>query len=91
MSDEVFILFPGEVDRILRVLYHGSRPPGVKYLVCGCGRHANLTVDDAEAIGWQILPYARCPSCLMGLPYEGPQARERYLALVEQLVAGKVG
>jgi len=83
------ILFIEDVDRILRILYNGSRPVHVYLLICGCGASANLRISDAQAIGWQLLPHVKCPRCLAQKPYAGP-ARERYLALVEQLTAGKV-
>lgn len=86
----VFFLFYSDVDRILRMLYDGSRPARVQYLVCGCGRIANFRVSDAQGIGWQLLPHVVCPGCLVKEPYTGP-ARDRYLALVDELVKGKVG
>jgi hypothetical protein len=96
MNDQVYVLFPTDVDRILRILYHGSRPPGVRYLICGCGRVANLTQSDADAMGWRILPSPQCPVCgHLGAPDAMEtevhnQARKRYLELVDQLV-GKAG
>jgi hypothetical protein len=88
MNGEVVFLFLSDVDRILRILYHGSRPPHVKYLLCSCGRIANLTTGDAEAIGWQILPHAKCPFCLHPKLYQGNDARERFLRLVASLAPG---
>jgi hypothetical protein len=90
MKDSIVILFYSDVDRILRSLYKGSRPIRIHFLICSCGRVANLTQSDAEAIGWQILPYPECPGCRQHEPYQGP-ARERYLALVEQLISRKEG
>lgn len=74
----------GDVERLLRVLYHGSRPPGVHLLNCNCGRSANLTDGDAAWLGWQVLPHAMCPDCVAPEPYEGA-ARERFLELVNEL------
>jgi len=75
-----------DLDRILRILYHGSRPAGVQYLICSCGRVANLTNGDADAIGWRVLPHPLCPGCVAGEPYQGP-ARERFIKLVNELLA----
>ena len=75
-----------DVDRLLKLLYHGTRPPMVRLLVCGCGRSASLTHDDAAWLGWQILPNAVCPHCLHPEPYEGEEARERFMKLVDELV-----
>jgi hypothetical protein len=86
----VRILFLSDVDRILRILYEGSRPPGVKFLICSCGRHANLEMGDAQAIGWQILPHPACPTCIAHEPYQGP-ARDRFIELVDRLTTGKEG
>lgn len=86
MSGELVIMSLEDVERILCMLYQGSRPPRVRYLVCGCGRVANFEIGDAQAIGWQLLPNVLCPRCCVCPPYEGPEARERYLALVEKLL-----
>lgn len=86
----VVILFYSDVDRILRVLYEGSRPRGVQFLICSCGAVANLTQSDAQAIGWQLLPTPLCPRCLAGEPYTGP-ARSEYLKLVDQLLGVSKG
>jgi hypothetical protein len=80
------IFFIEDLDRILRILYHGSRPAGVRFLICSCGRVVNLTDSDADAVGWQILPHVQCPGCRQHEPYDGP-ARERYMALVDKLLA----
>lgn len=91
MNGEVVIMFLSDVDRILRLLYNGSRPPGVRFLICSCGHSANLTAGDAQWLGWQILPNPMCPDCLNPQPYTGP-ARDRYMDLVNKLLAaGKVG
>ena len=85
MNDShVRFLLLSDVDRILRILYQGSRPPGVRYLICSCGRVANLELGDATAIGWQVLPHPVCPGCIAHEPYQGP-ARQRYMKLVDQL------
>lgn len=86
-----FVFFVEDVDRILRLLYNGTRPRHVHTLICSCGRQASLTKGDAEWLGWQILPNPKCPSCVAGEPYRGP-ARERFLVdLAERLAAGKEG
>lgn len=91
MSKVVYLMDIEHADRIFRILYDGSRPPGVRYLICSCGAVANLELGYAEAVGWQLLPTPQCPRCREAQPYDGP-ARERYLALVEKLlVTGKVG
>lgn len=82
----VVILMSSDVDRILRLLYDGSRPPRVRFLICSCGECANLHLSDAQAIGWQLLPHPVCPRCRANEPYDGP-ARDRYLALVDKLAA----
>lgn len=86
MSTFIRFLDALDVDRILRLLYHGTRPRGVRYLICSCGRGANLTESDAQAIGWQLLPHVQCPDCVAQVPYTGAEARERFVALVEDLV-----
>jgi hypothetical protein len=86
---EVVFLISADVDRILRILYHGSRPPGVRYLICSCARVASLIDNDSDALGWQILPHPICPECRAKGTYNGP-ARQRYLAdLAERLTNGK--
>lgn len=86
---DVFFLFDGEVDRILRILYDGTRPPRIEFLICSCGASASLRFGDAQAIGWQILPHAACPACVAKIPYLGP-ARKRFIDLVDKLT-GKEG
>ena len=90
IDGEVVFLISSDVDRILRILYHGSRPPGVKYLICSCGRVVSLINNDADVLGWQILPHVMCPRCVAQVPYQGP-ARDRYLALVDELISRKAG
>jgi hypothetical protein len=86
-----FILSVEDVDRLLRLLYNGTRPRRVHTLICNCGKQATLTNGDAAWLGWQILPNPKCPSCVDGEPYTGP-ARERFLVdLAERLAAGKTG
>ena len=75
----------GDVDRLLRILYNGTRPHRVRLLICACGHSASLTDGDAAWLGWQILPHAKCPSCVAQQPYEGPEARERFIQLIDQL------
>lgn len=83
------IFFVEDVDRILRLLYNGTRPRGVQMLICSCGHSANLTAGGAAWLGWQILPHPVCPGCMAHEPYKGP-ARERFVKLVDQLTR-KVG
>lgn len=80
-----------DVERLLRLIYHGTRPPHVRLLICGCGRSANLTEGDAAWLGWQVLPHPMCPSCLDPEMYPGAQARERFIQLVDTLVAREEG
>jgi hypothetical protein len=81
---------PGDLERLVRLLYQGRRPPLLRIFVCGCGRSARFTRSDADALGWQLLPHVECPWCLAKVPYEGAEARERYLKLIDELV-GKAG
>jgi hypothetical protein len=83
------ILHVEDVDRLLRILYNGSRPPMVHTLVCGCGRSASLTRGDAAWLGWQVLPHPMCPHCLHPEPYPVAETRARYIRLAE-LILGKV-
>jgi hypothetical protein len=83
------ILHVEDMDRLLKLLYHGTRPPLVRIFVCGCGRSVNLTRQDAQTFGWQLLPHVECPWCLAKVPYEGAEARERFLKLVDVLCAEK--
>lgn len=76
---------PGDLDRLLLALYRGTRPPLVRLFVCGCGRSANVTRSDAEVLGWQLLPHVECPSCQAREPYQGAEARERFMQLIDEL------
>jgi hypothetical protein len=53
-----------DADRLLRVLYNGTRPVRVHTLVCLCGAIADLRQDERAWNGWQILPTAKCPTCI---------------------------
>lgn len=90
LDGEVVFLISSDVDRILRILYNGSRPSGVRYLICSCGRVASLINNDSEALGWQILPHPKCPGCRAAGTYNGP-AREQYIQLVNRLTSRKEG
>jgi hypothetical protein len=72
------IILVDDVDRLLRLIYNGTRPPGVRMLLCSCGRSANLTEGDAAWLGWQVLPHPMCPGCLHPEPYDGP-ARDVFM------------
>ena len=63
MFDEPTTILPqtGDIERLLRILYKGTRPPLVRIFVCGCGRSVNLTRQDAQTFGWQLLPHVECP------------------------------
>jgi hypothetical protein len=82
---------PGDLERLVRLLYKGSRPPLVRIFVCGCGRSAGFTGDEADALGWQILPFVQCPACIEREPYQGAEARDRFIKLVDLLIDGKEG
>jgi hypothetical protein len=58
------ILDEPDVDRLLRALYHGTRPRHVHTLICACGALADLRDSETAWIGWQVLPWAICPGCL---------------------------
>jgi hypothetical protein len=81
------ILDEHDTDRLLRLLYHGTRPARVHTLVCACGRYADLRACESAWNGWQVLPFARCPVCVSGrmaalfpeMPHEATQARFRDL------------
>jgi hypothetical protein len=60
----VILLDETDVDRLLRVLYNGTRPRNVHTLVCGCGATGDLRQSPRAWNGWQILPHAECPGCL---------------------------
>ena len=90
-ESQVVFLFLSDVDRILKELYAGKRPPHIEFLICSCGQVANFKISDDEAVGWQVLPYPVCPDCRAKEqrepePYDGP-ARERFMALVDQFIA----
>ena len=54
-----------EADRLLRLLYNGIRPSKVHTLVCLCGAIADLRLSKKAWNGWQVLPTAKCPCCLV--------------------------
>src|SRR5689334_8495068 len=84
------ILDEHDADRLLRILYNGTRPAHVHTLICSCGAIADLRVSKCAWNGWQILPHPRCPACLTAesasLVYapSPDEARERFLQLVEK-------
>jgi hypothetical protein len=79
------ILDEHDADKLLRVLYNGTRPARVHTLVCLCGTIADLRQDPRAWNGWQILPPAKCPACQMltnaaSIEERYPQlARERFV------------
>jgi hypothetical protein len=89
------ILDEADTDRILKLLYNGTRPTRIHTLVCSCGRFADLRASECAWNGWQLLPYARCPWCLghrraLVFPDLQPQlARERFETLMRALGAGR--
>lgn len=82
------VLEEKDVDRVLRILYKGSRPAGIRMLNCSCGRSASLDDGDIAWLGWQVLPHPVCPYCQQPSAYQGP-ARDRYMQMVEQLTGGR--
>ncbi|HJS17316.1 MAG TPA: hypothetical protein VJ785_01110 [Anaerolineales bacterium] len=58
------VLDEHDVDRILRILYNGTRPSQLHVLVCGCGTLADLHESPKAWDRWQVLPHALCPECL---------------------------
>lgn len=83
------ILDEHDADRLLRILYNGTRPKRIHTLVCLCGAIADLRVSPCAWNGWQILPHAMCPHCksmerarLVYAPWS-VAAREQFLRSLE--------
>jgi hypothetical protein len=89
------VLDEHDADVLLRILYNGTRPLRVHTLICFCGNLADLRVSEAAWNGWQLLPHAECPACRAGnqvsVIEDGypERARERFLALIDQLSRGR--
>jgi 2-keto-3-deoxy-galactonokinase len=58
------VLDEQDADRLLKVLYNGTRPKRVHTLICLCGAIADLRDHSSAWDGWQVLPHAKCPACL---------------------------
>jgi len=91
------ILDEHDADRLLRILYNGTRPARVHTLICLCGAIADLRMNVCAWNGWQVLPHAKCPTCRALASAASTEelqlelARERFLNLVHQWVAQKEG
>lgn len=89
------ILDEADADRILRILYNGSRPVHVHTLVCLCGAIADLRENPSAWDGWQLLPNAKCPACLalhqatLIEQLVPAQARERFLQGIMMIQKGR--
>lgn len=89
------LLDENDTDRLLRVLYNGTRPARVHTLVCLCGATADLRESPKAWNGWQVLPHARCPICLDATRARTIQAlfpnraRNRFLLQLEELQIGE--
>ena len=66
-----------DADRLLRMLYNGTRPAKVHTLVCLCGAIGDLRVSEQAWNGWQILPTAKCPACIEKPKKENGHERQR--------------
>jgi len=78
-----------DCEALLDTLYRGTRPPRVHTLICRCGNLADLRESVQAWDGWQVLPAPLCPHC-RATEFPNPnavEARERYLKLVDKLVA----
>lgn len=81
-----------DADRILRILYNGSRPKRVHTLICLCGAIADLRDHESAWDGWQVLPHAVCPTCLAESHAEAidelypSQAYEIFLKVLEEIL-----
>lgn len=88
------ILDEHDADRLLLILYNGTRPPRVHTLACLCGAHADLRVSPCAWDGWQVLPNAKCPACLaltnVSLVEQAypERARERFLEMIRIISSG---
>jgi len=78
MNLPLILLDEEDVDRLLKLLYHGQRPARVHTLICGCSAQADLRRNPKAWNGWQILPFAKCPDCLKTPP---PADGEAYPSL----------
>ena len=86
------VLDEQDADRILRILYNGTRPSRVHTLICLCGQLADLRESPGAWNGWQILPHALCPLCLAEGKANGieelypSQAYEQFLKVLEEIL-----
>jgi len=94
---KIFSLSEEDTDRLLRMLYNGTRPARVHTLICACAEIADLRVSPGAWDGWQILPTAKCPECLKcehaaSIQDAYPiQAHERFVGMVGAIGLRKAG
>lgn len=79
-----------DVDKLLRYLYNGRRPDRIHTLICSCGAIADLRTSPKAWNGWQELPYAKCPGCLLQPPalfneMQLQPAHQRFLETLSRL------
>ncbi len=82
MNESRIILDEQDAADLLRVLYNG-KPHNVHTLICLCGATADLRESPKAWNDWQILPHAKCPTCLKkpapkSVELYPVQARERF-------------
>ena len=91
------ILDEHDTDRLLRILYNGTRPARVHTLNCACGSIADLRLDTYAWNGWQVIPHPKCPVCLAleraTLVYapSPERARDQFLQKIQDWNSGKEG
>lgn len=83
------ILDEADADKLLRILYNGTRPACVHTLACACGAFADLRKSPGAWDGWQLIPHPMCPRCLsiervtiVYLPWP-EMSREKFFKLLE--------
>ena len=92
----VIVLDEQDTDRLLRILYNGKRPSKVHTLACACSVIADLRLSPRAWNGWQVLPTAKCPTCLqkpaqesaLESDYDGP-ARGRFEDMIQDFLKGE--
>ena len=91
-SPVTIVLDEQDADRLLRVLYNGTRPKHVHTLICLCGAIADLRDHQSAWDGWQILPHAKCPTCLAETQAAAieelypSQAYDQFLQVLEKIL-----
>jgi len=85
-----------DADRLLRILYNGTRPERVHTMVCLCGAIGDLRESPRAWNGWQVLPHPKCPTCLETTRARTIEtlfpngARSRFLLLMDELQMGEM-